>query len=155
MRAAGVGAVCEMNASPRSAGELPEEVRIDVAEENFTRFGALACAWNVIQHPANLQAAEVGGERQAGLCPKPIGSAVALQIGNVRANPGVLPDQRIVNGLPGRPVPEYCRLALVSDADRREVSRGGGLCCCMASSITSSVRRQISLASCSTHPGCG
>ena len=85
-------------------------------------FGALANARNVVQHPANLQAAEISGQRQAGLGAKPVGSAVARQFGNVGVNPSVLPDQCVVDRLPGLAIPEHRGLTLVGDADRRQVA---------------------------------
>ena len=68
---------------------------------------------------------------------------------------GVLPDDGVVDGLAGGPVPHHRGLALVGDADRGEVVLARCRPTSSASPTTSSVRLQISAGSCSTQPGFG
>ena len=91
----------------------------------FAGLGLGARAGDVVEDPLDLRAGEVGRQRQADLRRgggpgrRPCSSSSQMSFG-----PGVLPDDRVVDRLAGRLVPDDRRLALVGDADRGEV--GGG-----------------------------
>ena len=76
---------------------------------------------HMVEQPANFQAAEIGAERQPGLGSKAVGSAFARKFRDVVIDSRVLPDQRVGHGLAGLPVPQHGGLALVGDADRRQI----------------------------------
>jgi hypothetical protein len=59
-----------MNAAVNAAGELPDEVGINVAKHNISGLGQGADARHILQDPANLQPAEVGRQRQSSLAPE-------------------------------------------------------------------------------------
>ena len=94
-----------MKSAVCSAGQVPGEKGIDVAENDFAGFGLLSDAGHVVEQPADFQAAEIGTEREAGLGAKAISSAFARKLGDVVIDSRVLPDQRVGYGLAGFPVP--------------------------------------------------
>jgi hypothetical protein len=65
--------------------------------------------------------AEVGGEGQAGLRAKAVGAPGAHQLRHRVAHTRILPDQSIMYGAAGPPVPKDGGLALVGDSDARQV----------------------------------
>ena len=101
---------------------MPEQECVDGAEQNVARFRLLARAGHVVQHPANLQGAEVGRQREAGLGAKAVGAAGARQLGNVFGYSRILPHQGIVQRLAGVAIPEHRGFPLVGDADGRQVA---------------------------------
>src|SRR6478736_5317243 len=64
LRSAGIGNIRDMNAAVYAAGELPNEVAVDVAESKFAGFGEFTGAAKVVEYPTDFEAAEVSGERQ-------------------------------------------------------------------------------------------
>ena len=85
------------------------------------RLGGLAHPVDVLQDPLDLAAGEVGRRRQPGLAADHVAAAVAVQRAGDPVGAGVLPDDRVVVGATGLPVPHHGRLALVGDAERGEV----------------------------------
>jgi hypothetical protein len=75
---------------------MPDQECVDVAEQNVARFRLLARAGHMVQYPANLQAAEVRRQGEAGLGAKAVGASGARQLGNVVGHPRILPHQGIV-----------------------------------------------------------
>ena len=74
---------------------------------------------HVVQNPAELEAAEVGGQRQTGAGAIAVLPAVGAELGNGIGDAGVLPDDGVADGLAGFAVPHHGGLALVGDADAR------------------------------------
>ena len=122
LRAAGVGAIGEM----QPAGEIPQHEGVDVAEQQVARFGAGARAGDVVQNPADLERAEIGGQRQAGLGAEAVAAAIARQFRHRVGGARVLPDQRVVDGRAAVAVPHDGGFALVGDPDGRQVARPPG-----------------------------
>src|SRR5580700_685677 len=112
-----------MQASARTPREIPEQEGVDVAEQNVPGLGALSNPADVIQNPANLESAEISGQRQTGLGAKPIGAALLGQLGNVLIDARVLPNQRVVDGMAGLAIPNHRGFTLVRDADRGKIAR--------------------------------
>ena len=112
----------------RSAGEMPDQERVDVAEQHIARFGVFARAGNMVENPADLQTAEVSGEGQAGLGAEAVGAAglVAREFGDVLGHARVLPHHGIGHRLAGLAVPHHGGFALVGDADGGEIARREG-----------------------------
>ena len=75
----------------------------------------------MVEDPTNLQTAEVGSQRQAGLRSESILSALARQGREVLPHPRVLPHQRIRDGLARPAIPNHGSLTLVRDADGRDL----------------------------------
>ena len=90
----------------RSAREVPDQPRVHRACQEFTLFGALASAFDVVQDPRPLRRRRIRIVQQPGLTQVLRGIPVV-----VRAS--VLPHDRVVNRLAGCFVPNHGGLALV------------------------------------------
>ena len=123
MRAAGIGHVGHVHAALRSTGEMPDQKSIDIAKQQIAGFSLCARACNTFENPANLEAAEIGSERKAGLGAIAILSAARSELGDRGSHARVLPDNRVVNRLSTFPVPYHSSLALVGDPDRGQIFR--------------------------------
>ena len=107
-----------------AAGQLPDQPGVDRAESQLAGLRTLAATVDVIQDPGRLRGREVGVQQEAGLALHGFSVAVPLELRtHVRRAP-VLPDDRVVDRLAALAVPDYGRLALIRDAERRHV-RGG------------------------------
>ena len=106
-----------------ATGEVPHAPRVHVAEHEVAGFGARPGTLDVVEDPADLGAGEVRRQRQAGLRAEPVLTAVGRQRIHDVLLARVLPDEGVVDGLTGVPVPHQGGLALVRDADRGEVAR--------------------------------
>ena len=123
LRAARVGDVSEMLAAIGAAGQLPHQEGVDSAKEHVAASGALACAGNVIEQPSNLEAREVTGERKAGARPEEFRARLCGESRDVIGDARILPDDGVAQRDARASVPEHRRLALVRDADRRQIRR--------------------------------
>ena len=123
--ARGVGGVGGVHLA---AGQPPQQKAVDGAEGEFAALGAFARAGDVVEHPGDLGAGEIGVEQQAGLRRDRRLVAFGLQSRADVGGAAVLPDDGAVDGLAGRAVPHHRGLALVGDADGGDVRRvGAGL----------------------------
>ncbi len=120
-RAAGVGHVGDVHAARGSAGEVPQQPRVDRPERQLTALGALARARHVLQDPRELRPGEVRRQRQPDVLAQAIGPVLAGELAHERGGARVLPDDRVADRLARAPVPHDARLALVGDADRGDV----------------------------------
>ena len=119
-RARRVGGVGQVRLA---AGELPEQVRIDGAEGELAGFRSRACAIDMIEDPGDFRCREIGIEQPGALVDHPlVPRARQRRAGVMRA--AVTPHDRIVDRLAGRAVPQDGGLALVGDADRRDILGG-------------------------------
>ena len=100
LRAAGIGHVGYVDAAIRSTSEVPDQKSIDVAKQQIAGFRLCARARDIFENPANLKATEIGGQRQTGMGAIAILSAMGSELGDCGSNARVLPDNRVVNGLP-------------------------------------------------------
>ena len=116
---------------------------------------AVARAGDVVENPGDLRGAEIGIEQQPGLRLDHRLAAVGAELVADAGRAAILPDDRAVDRLAGRAVPDDDRLALVGDADGGDVGRLQAWPSCSASTATASCVDQISSGSCSTQPGCG
>jgi hypothetical protein len=94
-----------VDAVARSAREFPHEIRVDGAEKQIAGFRNGSRARYVIEEPAKLQRAEVGGEGQARLVAKPILATVGCELGDGALDTHILPDDRVVDGAAGATIP--------------------------------------------------
>ncbi len=120
--AAGVGVIRHMDLA---AGQLPDEPRLHRSEQQLPRLRLLPGTGHIVQDPFQLGGREIGVDDQTRLFPEFLGQPPGLQLIAVGAGAAALPDDGMVNGLPRVPVPHDGGLALVGDADRRDVRCAG------------------------------
>ena len=120
-RAAGVGHIGDVQAAVRAAGEVPDAPGVDVAEHQVPGLGPVARPFDVVEKPAHLRAREVRRQRQADPLAEAILAAVGRQLVDELVRAGVLPHERVVDGLARVAVPHDRGLALVGDAQRGDV----------------------------------
>ena len=118
----GVGVVGHVDLAAR---QLPDEPRLDRAEQQLAALCALTGAGDIFEQPVDLCAGEVGVDDEAGLGAEGIGQALGLERVAVFARPAALPDDGVVDGLTGDLIPDDRGLALVGDADGGDI---GGSC---------------------------
>ena len=94
--AGGVGGVGDVG---RPAGELPDEVAVDGAEEELAAGGAVAGAFGLVEDPFELGAGEVGVEDEAGAFGDHGLMAFGAERGADLGGAAVLPDDGVVQGL--------------------------------------------------------
>ncbi len=116
-----------MQPSARPAGQVPDEPRIDRAEQGVAGLRRLARAGDVGEQPVQLEAGEIARQRQAGLGAQAILAAVGREARHQVVDPRVLPDECVAERFAGTPIPQKRGLALVRDADRGEVARAQSL----------------------------
>ena len=106
-----------------AAGQIPDEPRVHVAEQQLTALGTLARTGNVIEDPLDLRAGEIGIDEQASLFFHIRPEAIRSELVADGRRASALPDDRVINRLAGILVPDDRRLALVRDADAGDVRR--------------------------------
>ncbi len=121
LRAAGISHVGDVNAAVRSARQMPDQKSIDIAKQEIASFGLYACARNLVENPANLEAAEIRSERKARPSAVAILSAIGSELAYGGSNARVLPDNRVVYGLTTLLVPDDGSFSLVGNPDRRQI----------------------------------
>ena len=129
--AAGVGHIGHVRAAVGPTGQVPDDPRVDVAEDRLAPLRRRAHTGHVVEDPLDLRAGEIGRQRQPGLRPEAVlpasfGPAQDRPFGQLAADAvraGVLPDDGVVVRLAGARVPDHRGLALVGDADRCQVVR--------------------------------
>ena len=119
-RTRAVGIVRHMRAA---AGEVPDEPRVHIAEQQVAALGALSCTRNVIQNPLDLRAGEVGIDEQTCFLLHVVAETVRHQLIADGRCAAALPDDCIIDRSAGVLVPDDGRLALVRDADAGDVRR--------------------------------
>ena len=126
-----------------------------VPNSGVAALGGRAHAVDVVEDPLDLAAGEVRGRRQPGAAADEVAASVAFEGGGDAVGARVLPDDGVVQRTPGAPVPHDRGLALVGHARRAARSPGPSPARFDATRTTVSVRSQISIGSCSTHPASG
>jgi hypothetical protein len=138
-RAAGVGDVGDV---PGTARHPCDEVGVDRADGVAALLDECPGVRLVLAQPGQLGAGEVGVQPKAGELADPLLVArLAESLADV-SGAAVLPDDRAPRGAECLAVPQHDRLALVGDADRREV--GLGSCSLRTWRVASIVACQIS-----------
>ena len=138
-----------------AAGQVPDEPAVDRSEGELAACGPIARARNVVEQPLELRPREIGVDDEPRLRGEQRGVTGGAQCVAHRRGAPILPDDRIRDRLARRAIPEHRRLALVGDADGREIARRRCRAFASASCMTPDCVAQISIGSCSTHPGCG
>ena len=121
LRSAGVGNIGNMNAAVYAAGEIPNEVAVDVAESKFAGFREFTGTAKVVEYPTDFEGAEVSGERKTGLVAEAVLTTLCSEGCDVRFNACVLPHDGVVNRMASLAIPDKRGFALIGDADRSKV----------------------------------
>ena len=110
-------------------GELPDQPGINRAKSQLAALGSGARTGHMVQQPLQLGGGEVGIDQQAGFLLDQRGMAIGPQLGANGLGAAVLPDQGVVDGLPGLAVPDDGGLALVGDPQAGDLAGAdaGGL----------------------------
>ena len=96
--------------------------QVSILPKSTSPFSALArTPGDIVEDPLDLRAGEVGGQRQTDFGAEAILAAVLGQIVADRVRAGVLPDDGIVDRLARGLLPHDGGLALIGDADGREI----------------------------------
>ena len=117
----GVGVVRHMDPP---AGEPPDKPGLHRAEEQLPPPGPFPRALHMVQYPLELGGGKIGVDDQPRLLADGLRQPPFLQSVAVLRGPAALPDDGVVYGLPGGPVPDDGGLPLVGDADGGDI--GGG-----------------------------
>ncbi len=120
-RARRVRDIRRVHTSLDTAREVPEDPRVGRAEQQVAGLGLLARSLDVLEDPDDLRAREVGRERETDDALVPLDAEPFREPVDDRLRTGVLPHDRVVDGLAGALVPHHGGLTLVRDADRRDV----------------------------------
>src|SRR5579862_3907858 len=106
-----------------AAGEVPDEVGVNVAEEQVACLGDLPRARNVFENPADFQTAKIGRERQTGFAAESVLSSRLSEFSDIIGDARILPRKRIRDWLAGFSIPNEGGLALIGNSNRGKVSR--------------------------------
>src|SRR5581483_6146140 len=106
----------------RAVGQLPNQPAVDRAEREFALLRTLSRAGDVVEQPSDFARRKVCVDEQSGLGLDGVGRAARLQRFAIVRSPTILPDDRVVDRLAGRAVPDDGRFALVGDPDGRDVA---------------------------------
>ena len=112
-----------------AGGELPDQPRIDGAESEFASQRAPPGAGHAVEQPCHLGAGEIRVEHEAGALAEQFAVSVGLELPAAVGGAPVLPDDGVADRPPGGAFPDDGGLALVGDADRRDLGgaqAGGG-----------------------------
>ena len=107
-----------------AAGQIPDEPRVHIAEQQLAALGALARTRNVIEDPLDLRAGKIGVDEQTGLLLHIRAKTVGRELIADGRRAAALPDDRVIDGLARILVPDDRRLSLVCDADCRDILVG-------------------------------
>ena len=106
-----------------AAGQLPDQPGIDGAEQQAAGFGLFPGARHVFQNPLQFGGRKIGVDDKAGLLAEEPGQAADLERVAGRTRAPALPDNRRADRFAGCTVPDNGCLALVGNADRRDLRR--------------------------------
>ena len=120
----GAGGVRHISHMHRSAGQFPDQPRIDCAESQIAGFGQLQSTGNVLQHPRDLGSGEIRIDHEPGSFAEVGRSFALLQTITKPGGTTILPDDRIMNRLPGPTIPQHGRFTLICDPDSSDIGRG-------------------------------
>src|SRR5271156_3302456 len=110
-----------MDATPRSAGEMPDQKCVDIAKQQIAGLSLRSRPRNLFKYPPQLEATEISSERKPGPCAIAILSAERRKLVNSGSHSRVLPHNRVANRLPTLLVPDHGCFPLVGDPDRRQI----------------------------------
>ena len=103
--------------------QLVNEPAVNGSESQLTSSRELPRTLDVIEHPSDLRPGKIRIQHKPCLLPESIDCVrhIHLQVLREISRPAALPHDGVTDRLPGLPVPENRRLALIGDTDRRNV----------------------------------
>ena len=107
----------------RTSCQAPQEETVDRAAGKIAALGARTHARQLVEHPGDLGRGEIWIEQEASSLANQILGAFGLQARALIGGSPVLPDDRPVDRLTGRAVPQHDCLALVGDPNSRYAFR--------------------------------
>ena len=105
-----------------SAREVPGQPAIDVPEQGVAGLRLGSCAGDILEQPGELEAGEIGGERQARPGAQTVLATFLRELRDKTIRARVLPDDRVVQRFSRSSVPNEGGFALIGDADRGKVA---------------------------------
>ena len=118
--AAGVGAVGDVHLA---AGQLPDQPSVHRAEQKLPGLGLFPRTGDVFQDPLDLGGGEIGVRHKAGVFPDVVRHAGGPeQLVHKGRGAAALPDDGVIHRASGVFIPQDGGLALVGDANARNVS---------------------------------
>ena len=137
-----------------AAGQFPDQPGLHRPEQQLSRFGLLPCVWHMVQDPFQLGGRKISVDHKAGLLTELLGQAAGLQL--VAVGAGARHCQTMA-WQTGSPVSRSHTMVVSRWLVMPMAAMSSALAPIwfMADRATPSWVVQISLASCSTHPGRG
>ena len=115
------GGVARVGSVYGSVGQLPNQPGIYSAEEELALLGARACTRHLVQQPGQFGRREIRINDQARRISDVGLQAIRLHAGTELGCALVLPNQRVMYGLPTVAIPDDRRFSLVGDTDGDQV----------------------------------
>ena len=109
----------------RAASQIPQQPRVDRAEQQIAGLPALAGTFNIVENPLDLRCGRIGVNKQPSLVTELLRTILARDLVADRHRARILPHDRVVHGLPRILIPHHGGLALVSNAYSQHIRRGG------------------------------
>ena len=119
----GAGGVGDVGGVDGPASELPQQPGVHRAEQNLPPAGLFPGPLHMVEHPLDLGGGEVRVGNQASGGTDMLLQAVGPQPVHQLRRAAALPDDGVVDGPPGGPVPQNGGLTLVGDADGGDLRR--------------------------------
>ena len=104
-----------------AAGEVPDKPRVDIAEQQFSPLRSFSCTGNIVEYPLYLCAGKVSVDEQPRLFLYVVANTGLFKLFTHLCCSSALPDYRIIHGLAGILIPNDGGLALVCNANARNV----------------------------------
>src|ERR1700751_42736 len=118
-RSGGIAFIRYMNSS---FGEIPNQPGIDVTKSKFAAFGSLTDTGNILQDPGDLCTREIGVDHQARLFCNYRFHPLCSHFVTHRGGTTILPNDCVINRFTRFAVPHKRSLALVRDANPRDIA---------------------------------
>ena len=104
------------------AREVPDQPAVDRPERKLALLGQRTRPVDMIENPRNLCSGEVWVDQETSLVPDHLLVAVVAKLRAEFGGPSILPHDRVVDRLTRLAIPYDRRLALVRNADRRDIA---------------------------------
>ena len=101
-------------------GKAPDQESVGGSEGETTLVGQGACLFHMVQNPADLGGGKIGIEQQTGSGLNLVIPSGEFQLVTETGRSPILPDDGVVDGFSGFPVPHHGGFPLVGDAETRD-----------------------------------
>src|SRR2546426_8763415 len=117
----GAGGIAGIGCVESATCEVPKQPGIDGAERQLAVLGSFSRALDIVQKPAKFASRKIGVNYQPGLASNVLAETLAFEFVTEAGCSSILPYDCIVERLASEPVPQNAGLALVGDADGRNI----------------------------------